>query len=286
MAISTSTYFSNSLVGVPQVAGEFVDVLESTANPKFAVGTKFERQDGAVFRYAHFGAACTGGQVLCTVNTDVSYVQLTSSVISTSSTYQQNVEPIGVYPNGIGSRFIALSSVIKTCTNNDYTGGYIVASPHKNDGVYVNSTGVTYRIKKSDATTTSSPYYTKFELYDKLVATIPTSALISIAGNKFSDIAPGTAAAVGNNLPAGVATRNQTADYFGWVQTRGIGGVLIEGAAGGSAGDIAVLSTGMVGGAQVVALATTLGVAKNILGTLVQASSGSTFGLIDIGIGA
>jgi hypothetical protein len=283
MAISTSTYFSNSLVGVPQVAGD-VDVLATHATPRFAVGTKFERQDGAVFRYAHFGAACTGGQIMCPVTSETSYAQVTSAVISTSTTYQSPGDPIGVLPNGIGSRYLVLTVI--TATAHQFQGGYVVATSHKDDGVQIGGLGVTYRIKDNTATTTSTPYYSKFELYDQLVATIGTSAFITIAGSKFNDLVPGKAAAATANLPAGVATRTQAAAAYGWVQTRGLSGVLIEAAAGGSAGDIAVLSTGMAGGATVLALGTTMGVVKNIVGTLASGASGSTIALMDVSIGA
>lgn len=283
MAISTSTYFSNSLVGVPQVAGD-VDVLATHSTPRFAVGTKFERQDGAIFRYAHFGAACTGGQIMCPVTSETTYNTVTSAVMSTSTTYQSAGDPIGVLPNGIGSRYLVLTVI--TATANQYAGGYVVATNHKDDGVQQDGYGVCYRIKSNTATTTSTPYYAKFELYDQLVATIGTSAFITIAGSKYHDLVPGKAAAATANLPAGVATRKQAAAAFGWVQTRGIGGCLIEAAAGGSAGDIAVLSTGMAGGATVLALGTTMGVVKNIVGTLCAGSSGSTITLMDIAIGA
>jgi hypothetical protein len=279
MAVSTTSYFSNSLVGVPQVAGD-VDILATHATPRFALGTKFERQDGAIFRYALFGAACTGGQVMCPVTSETSYAHVTSAVISTSSTYQSAGDPIGVFPNGIGSRYLVLTVI--TATANQYAGGYIVASPHADNGVMTSSFGVTYRIKSNTATTTSTPYYSKFELYDQLVATIGTSASIGIAGSKYNDIVPGKQVAATASLPVGVATRTQAAAAYGWVQTRGISGVLIEGATGGSSGEIACLSTGMAGGAVIIAAGSTWGVVRTIVGTVANTSSGSSFGLLDV----
>jgi hypothetical protein len=283
MAISTTSYFSNSLVGVPQVAGD-VDVLATHATPRFALGTKFERQDGAVFRYAHFGAACTGGQIMCPVTSETSYAQVTSAVISTSTTYQSPGDPIGTLPNGIGSRYLVLTVI--TATAHQYSGGYIVATNHKDDGVQTAAYGVTYRIKDNTATTTASPYNAKFELYDQLVATLTTSAFVSIAGSKFNDLVPGKSAAATANLPAGVATRTQAAAAYGWVQTRGLVGVLTEGASAGSSGDLALLSSGMAGAVVPLATGTTLGALKTIVGIIAQASSGSTFGIVDVSIGA
>jgi pectate lyase len=221
---------------------------------------------------------------MCPVTSETSYAMVMSSVISTSSTYQSAGDPIGVLPNGIGSRYLVLTVI--TATAHQYAGGYVVATAHKDDGVQIAGYGNTYRIKDNTATTTSTPYYSKFELYDQLVATIPTSAFITIAGCKFHDLVPGKAVALNSTLPAGVATRTQTAAAFGWVQTRGIGGALVEGAAGGSAGDIAVLSSGMAGGATILALGTTMGVLKNIVGALCAGASGSTITLMDIAIGA
>ena len=71
MAVSSSSFFSNAIVGTPQVGAD-IDVYGSSTSPKFAVGFGFTRADGSKYRYSHFGAATNRG--LC-VSTDVSEIQ-------------------------------------------------------------------------------------------------------------------------------------------------------------------------------------------------------------------
>ena len=291
MTISTSSYFSNSIVGIPQVAGELVDVYASDATPKFALGTKFERQDGAVFRYAHFAGACTAGQVLASATTDVSFVSVSSSVISTSSTYQMYTEPLGVYPNGIGSRFIIIqtSAGNASAVANQYRGGYLTVSPHKNDGVYV--AGQTYRVKGS--TLPGNPVAAgsslmRLELYDKLIATITTSAFIGVAGSKFNDLTPADdTIASGIAVVAGVAMNVQQAGYFGWVQSKGPVGIQLDvEAAGCSAGYLAVLGTNNIGSVIAVANLQTSGASlipsQPIIGIVMSVCSSTQTAVVDV----
>lgn len=288
MALSTSSYFSNSIVGIPQVAGEGVDIYASDTNPKFAIGTKFERQDGSVFRYAAFGGACTAGQVLACVTTDIGFAGVTSAIVSTSSTYQIPVEPVGIYPNGIGSRFM----VINTSTANGiavahtYRGGYITIGAHKNDGIYV--AGQTYRIKDSTAAGTPAAGLMRLDLYDKLLATITTSAFISVAGSKFNDLSPADDS-VANSLaiPVGVAMNVQSNGTFGWVQSKGPVGVQLDVEAGGSsAGYLAVLGTSGLGTVIAVANLMTSGAslipATPLIGVVLSAASSTCTAIVDL----
>ena len=68
MAVSSSSYFSNSIVGQPQVGAD-IDIYESSTSPKYAVGFGFTRADGCKYRYAHFGATTNRGVM---VSTDLS----------------------------------------------------------------------------------------------------------------------------------------------------------------------------------------------------------------------
>ena len=62
MAVSSSSYFNNAIVGQPQVGGD-VDITETHTSPKYAVGQLWTRSDGAKFAYAHFGATTTQGRL-------------------------------------------------------------------------------------------------------------------------------------------------------------------------------------------------------------------------------
>ena len=290
MAISTSSYFSNSIVGIPQVAGESVDIYANDSAPRFAIGTKFERQDGSVFRYSYFANACTAGQVMASVTTDIGFAGVTSAFVSTSSTYQMVNEPVGTYPNGVGSRYIVINTATASAlaAAGQYKGGYLTVGAHKNDGIYV--ANQTYRIKNSTATGTPASGLLRFELYDKLLATITTSAFLSVAGSRYNGLTPADdtiASAVA--VPAGVAMNTMTATYFGWVQTRGPVGVILDvEAAGSSAGYLAVLGTSGLGSIIAVANLQTSGAslipAMLPIGVCMSAASSTTTCIVNLSI--
>ena len=214
MAISTSSYFSNAINGVPQVGGEYVDIFAISATPKYALGTKYERADGEVYRYAHYSSAVSAGTLVGPTfsETGVSYA-ITNSFTAASATYQMPQEPVGVYPGSKGSRYF-LSSC--TGTANKYRGGYV--SIVGTGGSTTN--GYVYRIKSNGAAGAVLANNSLYELYDQLQADVVTPAqMIMIAPCKWNDV---TAIMAGTNVPAGVSAGGSTASYFGWVQTKGI----------------------------------------------------------------
>lgn len=219
MSQSTSAFFSNSLVGVPQIGGD-VDIYESTASPKFAIGTKMERQDGSIFRYACFGDAVSRGMV---VAPDLSVDELPCSgysanaIIATSSTYQQGVERAGLYPGMKGSRYICLTYT--TTTKNDLAGAYITIS--SGTGL-----GYTYRIKGNNVSSGTSCVVA---LYDPLVVGLDATGDIAITPSKYTRLKPAGASST-SGIGVGIAMSTiATSSPFGWVLTRGICGVALSG---------------------------------------------------------
>lgn len=63
MAISTTGYFSNAIVGQPQ-AGADIDIHEVNSTPKFALGFGFTRSDGNKYRYVQLSAATSAGTLV------------------------------------------------------------------------------------------------------------------------------------------------------------------------------------------------------------------------------
>ena len=276
MAISTSSYFSNSIVGVPQVAGELVDLYQTSDSPKFALGTKFERQDGAIFRYAHFASQTSAGMVVASVSSDISLASTTSAAVAPAAAYQMPVEQPGVYPGAAGSKFIV--SII-TATAGQYVGSYLTIT--SGSGV-----GYTYRVKGHTVTGDPVTGKARFELYDPLVAALTTNTAIAIQGSRFNDVRP--AATTTSPVVAGVSVRTHAAGKFGWIQVKGVIGVLTDVSATlGSAGYIAALSTSdagavalysLVGTAQITAIAQV-----PLVGTyLTSVATGTLTALIDL----
>ena len=293
MAISTTSYFSNSIVGVPNIAGELVDVYSKSSTPKFALGTKFERQDGAVFRYAYFAAATSAGHIVASISTDTSFVMMTSGAVAPSSTYQMPNEQPGVYPGAVGSRYIVtggsgcpnlLAGVVAlSATANQFAGSYLTIVSSNVAGAQ----GYTYRVRSNTVTGTPATGLTRFELYDPLVTAVSTNTTISIAGSKYNDLA--AAFMTNGTIIAGVVPIVQAATYYGWVQTKGIAGVQLDSTAStGSNGYWISLSTG-IAGAGATQVTITTGAAGNgvafwtpLVGTLVAATSGSYAGIVDL----
>ena len=235
MAISTSSYFSNAIVGVPQVAGEYVDIYAIHSSPKYALGTKHERQDGEIFRYAHYSTAVSAGTLVGPTfsETAIGYV-LVGSCATPSATYQQPTEPVGVYPGSKGSRFF-LSSC--TGTANKYKGGYVsflgAEAP--------NATGYTYRIKSNGASGAILAANSLYELYDPLQYEVGPTSFPMIAPCRYNNLA---AVIAGANLPTGVSAAGSTAGYFGWLQCKGIVNIPTDAAAGsGNAVGIPLIPT-------------------------------------------
>lgn len=244
MAVSTSSWFSNAIVGVPQIGAD-VNVYEEHTTPRFAIGTKFERQDGAVFRYSHFGATVDSAGYLLSTDLSESCVTMTPGVIvASSSTYQMPEEPSGVYPCMKNSKYILITK--GSVTADDYAGGYITLSSGNA------STGYTYRIKGNTATGTPASGIFRVDLYDKLQAGINSSTSFTIIGSKYANLEAANVASGGTDgMCAGVSMiKITTAGDFGWIQTKGICGVL----AGEStilAGRGVVMSTEVAGAVDV-----------------------------------
>ena len=296
MAVSTTSYFSNSIVGVPQVAGEAVDLFESRTTPRFALGTKFERQDGAIFRYAYFLTATSAGMIMAGCGSDSTVAMVTSAAVAPTATYQMPNEQPGVYPGAAGSRYFvcagsaAGATFSAAVTANQFAGAYITIS---SSGTGTNHIGYTYRVKGNTASGAPATGLCRFELYDTLQVAMSTNTTISIVGNKFNGVVPidvntSKSAAVA----AGVVPIIQAASRYGWVQTRGMGGVLLDGnAALGSAGDLVTVTTASGVGAGSVFTTVTTAAANNArllgaVGVLASAACNNCVGLVDISIGA
>lgn len=282
MSQSTSAYFSNSIVGVPQIGGD-VDIYESHTYPKFTIGTKMEREDGSIFRYCCFGAAVNRGMI---VAPDYSVDELPCSgysanaVIATSSTYQQGVERAGLYPNMKGSRFMCITYT--TTTKDDLAGGYITIS--SGTGI-----GYTYRIKGNAVSSGTSCIVT---LYDPLVVGLDATGDIAISPSKYTRLKPAGAAST-SGFPTGISISTiATSSPFGWIQTRGIVGVAWSGAVTANIQATAVLSETDVGcakqlGMGIVAantssiLANLLSVAP-VIGRIVVATATSGHALVNV----
>ena len=213
MTVSTSSYFSNGIVGVPQV-GNDVDIYEVNTNPKYALGTKFERGDGSIFRYGYVAEATSVGVLLAGITTDMGTAYAAANSAATpSATYQMPDEISGVYPGSKGSRYVIITRAGTTA--NLLKGGYF--SICKGPGA-----GFQYRIIGNTALNDPATGMVRLKLSDPLqVEALTSSSIWSIVGCRWNDLAACSTVAT-NALSAGWTCATFTTAGYGWVQTQGL----------------------------------------------------------------
>jgi hypothetical protein len=209
MAISTLSYFSNSIQGIPQI-GTDIDLYESRTSPKFAIGYRIQRQDGAEFVYAQFGATTGQGMLVSQDLSESSLVDTDDSVIAPASC-------VTITDGTAGQKFLQLT--LAAVTANQYAGGYLAITDDSGEGHQ-------YRIKGNDATDNTATGDIRIELHDKLVVALDATSDVSIVGNLYANLEPSTTTDI---AVAGVSVVAQAAADFGWVQVEGIAQVLTDG---------------------------------------------------------
>jgi len=213
MAVSANSYFSNSIIGTPQVGAD-IDIYDTGSSPKYAVGFGFTRADGAKYRYAHFGATTNRG-VLASTDVDESNLIYTDAARMVALTANLvDVEGETITPNSIDSRYM---QVTVTATADQFAGGYV--SINSGTGI-----GFTYRIKGNTATDDPSSDDCRLELYDKIVVAIDSNSGLQLCGSRYANLE--IVDDSDDRLAAGVTVTNNSSSGYGWVQTRGVATVL------------------------------------------------------------
>jgi hypothetical protein len=285
MAWATSTYYSNSIVGVPQTGAD-IDILETNATPKFPIGFGFERADGNKYRYCHFAAAVTAGYLVAyetTVDTTgTSSLNLINKVIAPAVAMQSPDETAGIYPGGQYSRYVIIDVAASvTAIANQFKGAYLSI-------VSGGGAGYTYRIKGNDACSATTTNCVKLQLHEQLAEALTTASDVNIMSSKYANLT--LAAAGADAVVAGVVCANPATNRYGWVQTKGIATAAIQ-LGGHAIGNVLMASsntTGMAGLATTLITATidttstavTFTGFRPIIGYAACGSASSTFGTI------
>lgn len=235
MAVSTSSFFNNAIVGTPQV-GFDTNVHETHTSAKFAIGTKFERQDGSVFRYVHFGAAVDAGVLVAQDLSESSTIELANSIIAPANALAVPNETISA--GKIGSRFVEISPS-GTATADQYSGGYMCLTSDT-------AKGYIHRIRGNTADGNPTTNHIRLELYKALVTAVDATTDASLVGSRYANLEIAVAAT--DNHLAGVTLRVQGAAAYGWVQSRGTAVILGDNTGSDMAvGDILALSDSVSG---------------------------------------
>lgn len=241
MAVSSSSYFGNAIVGVPQVGAD-IDIYEVNATPKYPVGFGFERSDGAKFRYVHYGTTAAAGRLFAQDVSESSLVDTDDVIIAPSATYKVPSEPGNIYPGSIGSHYVVIT--LASTTADQYAGGYFITTDDTGEGY-------TYRIIGNTATNDPATGKIRLQLYKPLKVALDATTDFCIVGSLYANLEIATAAT--DMWIAGVVmSAVGTAGYYGWVQTKGVVGILQDDSAV-AVGDMVTLSDNVDGAVQVAA---------------------------------
>ena len=265
MAVSTSSYFSDSICGQTQVGADF-DVFDTSTTPKYTVGLGFVRGDGAKFRYGHIGAIVAAGAVVATDVSESGQPSVIKAGALVANLTKKGNETMN--PGAIGSRYMQL---VITATADQFAGGYVTV----NSGT---GFGFTYHIRGNDATSAIVTGNTHLELYEPVQVAIDSNSQVSIAGCPYANLEGATAT---DKVPAGVSLQNQSASSYGWLQTHGIVAALQD-VTIGTVGKPVFLSSNTTGAVSCVAdaLSSTTGQTFPLLGYLVEAGSSAGYSLV------
>ena len=183
-------------------------IYEESSTQEYPIGTKREFEDGRVFRYASFAAACNAG------------ILVSQDVSATSITEQDGK----LTAAAIGATEVTYtdSGTVGSATANQYAGGYLHITDDAGEGYQ-------YRIKSNTAASSNAVTFT---LYDGLVVAVTTATDVAVTGNLYNQVrgADFTNGAKVDCTVAGVTARSFTSGYYGWIQTNGVATVLSDGA--------------------------------------------------------
>lgn len=216
-------------------------LYDVSTSPMVPVGSRMAFDDGRVYRYGHFFAACAPGK-LCSIDATS---QKTGP--SDATTICNSSGGAVDYSNQVATIYVKGSQLVTTANSADtFAGGYFNIVMNSHD---TTMQGQTYRIK-SNAAVTAATSTMRLDFYDNLNnGATPTSAtglgseaVVSIIGNKYKNL---VIAAAADNTIAGVTMCDMAAGEYGWVQTWGEKGLFADEAI--PMGAIIVLSDGTSG---------------------------------------
>jgi hypothetical protein len=224
MSILAANFSTNRIGGF---GNQLIHAESETAEHE--IGEPMDLKDGRCFRYAKFGVATAAGLL---VSQDVSATCLVETDNAIDGT-----QPAGS-SLAIGSLSIMMDNAAFAATTLDqYAGGYL----HTTDDA---GEGYTYRIGGNTAFTNTDEV--TFTLLEPLVIAVTTATDIAITGNLYGGVIAAVAAT--DTLISGVSMRVMQANYYGWVQTKGVATVLSDVAL--TLGDQLTLSDGVAGACQ------------------------------------
>ena len=189
-----------------------------TSEKKQKLGTRAQTPDGRVFYYARNGSAA---------------ITTAGMIVDAAAAFAIAAHDMDVPANANAAGVTAVSVEVPTTdlTKNQYADGYLIF----NDGP---GEGEVYRIKSHPAHDASddNTVIITIDEPDGLRTATTTSSLFGIFVNPYSAVKVIDGDGTMETGALGVTTIPMTANYYGWIQTAGIGSVAV-GAAVGVVGD-------------------------------------------------
>ena len=189
-----------------------------TEEKKQKLGTRAQTPDGRVFYYARNGSAA---------------ITTAGMIVDAAAAFAIAAHDMAVPANANAAGVTAVSVEVPTTdlTKNQYADGYLIL----NDGP---GEGEVYRIKSHPAHDASddNTVIITIDEPDGLRTATTTSSLFGIFVNPYSAVKVIDGDGIMETGALGVTTIPMTANYYGWIQTAGIGSVAV-GAAVGVVGD-------------------------------------------------
>lgn len=179
-----------------EIHGTYGQQFEHSADQRNPLGTKLILPDGRCFRYCRVdaGAATVAGSLYESEATTANWNNENPTVAAAVDAIEVTVD------------------VATTPAADDFAEGFLVDETN----------GHTYSIKSNTA---ADP--TVLTLNDPLVTDLATADVVSMFRSPYRDVVVKTAADAAAPV-VGVAPCVIDADYYGWLQTRGLCGVLVE----------------------------------------------------------
>lgn len=195
-------------------AGQF-DKFQMDATPKYAVGMAIDTADGKRFRYAQFDANTNRGVLVAQDFSQVSLVDDDNHVIAPASATAVSFET--PKPGALGATVVQIT--LASITTNQFLGATLVIT----DGTGI---GYSYDVIGNSATDTPTTGTIYLFLRQKLQVALDTTTDLAIVANRWNNLEIATSAT--DCVVSGVscATMVVATAAYGWVQTKGICGVL------------------------------------------------------------
>ena len=231
-------------------------LMEESATQKQRLGTIRELDDGRKFRYAGFTAAAVAAGVCVS--------KAAAPVASTTAAADALLAVVDASE---------VSVTVAGVTAGQFKDGFAIVTT--GTGI-----GEVYKIRNNGATDGIATGRIRLQLYDKIkTAWLAADTVVHLWANAYSALLINPAVADENattqECVMGVTIRPMTASYFGWIQTHGLGGMLLDvaAAAGAESNEMQIVQGPTAGrGGVIIPLETTFFWGTQILGHTIQSA--------------